>query len=159
MDGEQDYQDVGLSSGLCAGDVCEPPVNTRFPAYHGLEILGTTGRPGDDLIMAASNEPKVAVQAVRQADGDLAVVLVNEDPAASYPIRLRYAVHHLRRGLRHVHLDPRSVFTRTVRARRAVHADAVALLDHHDDAARGEGPGTGAGARAGHSDRPWTASR
>ncbi|GAA3413679.1 cellulose binding domain-containing protein [Streptosporangium vulgare] len=100
VDGEPDFQDFGLlSSGLCAPppeggpdaeEVCQPPVNTPFPAYHGIEILGTAVRPGDGLVKAASDRPEVAAHAVWQADGDLAVVLVNRDPGTAYPVRIRY---------------------------------------------------------------------
>ncbi|MEV7805405.1 cellulose binding domain-containing protein [Microbispora sp. NPDC088329] len=91
IDGETDYQDIGfLSLGQCADGVCEPPLNTPFPSYHGIEILGTAARPGDGLVRASSDEPKVAVHAVRQAGGDLAVVMINKDPATAYPVRLRY---------------------------------------------------------------------
>ncbi|TLP57947.1 cellulose binding domain-containing protein [Microbispora triticiradicis] len=91
IDGETDFQDIGfLSLGQCADGVCEPPVNTPFPSYHGIEILGTAARPGDDLIRAASDQPKVAVHAVRRAGGDLSVVLINKDPATAYPVRFRY---------------------------------------------------------------------
>ncbi|GGO16205.1 alpha-L-arabinofuranosidase [Microbispora rosea subsp. aerata] len=92
IDGETDYQDIGfLSLGQCDADgVCEPPLNTPFPTYHGIEILHTAAEPGDDLVKAGSSQPKVAVHAVRQADGDLAVVMINKDPATAYPVRLRY---------------------------------------------------------------------
>ncbi|MBE3010936.1 cellulose binding domain-containing protein [Microbispora sp. NEAU-D428] len=91
IDGETDYQDIGfLSLGQCADGVCEPPLNTPFPSYHGIEILHTAAGPGDGLVRAASDQPKVAVHAVRQAGGDLAVVMINRDPATAYPVRLRY---------------------------------------------------------------------
>ncbi|WP_211591852.1 cellulose binding domain-containing protein [Microbispora sp. H10836] len=91
IDGETDYQDIGfLSLGQCADGVCEPPLNTPFPAYHGIEILQTAAGPGDSLVRAGSSRPKVAVHAVRQADGDLAVVMINKDPGTAYPVRLRY---------------------------------------------------------------------
>ncbi|MEN3535130.1 cellulose binding domain-containing protein [Microbispora sp. ZYX-F-249] len=91
IDGETDYQDIGfLSLGQCADGVCEPPLNTPFPAYHGIEILQTAAGPGDSLVRAGSSQAKVAVHAVRQADGDLAVVMINKDPGTAYPVRLRY---------------------------------------------------------------------
>ncbi|MFI7042364.1 cellulose binding domain-containing protein [Microbispora rosea] len=91
IDGETDFQDIGfLSLGQCADGVCEPPLNTPFPAYHGIEILQTAAVPGDSLVRAGSSRPEVAVHAVRQVGGDLAVVMINKDPATAYPARLRY---------------------------------------------------------------------
>lgn len=42
------------------------------------------------MVRAAPDQPLVAVHAVRQANGDLAVMLVNKDPVNSYPVSLHY---------------------------------------------------------------------
>ncbi|NUR31120.1 MAG: alpha-L-arabinofuranosidase, partial [Catenulispora sp.] len=90
-DGATDYGDGGLlSSGGCTGTVCEPPVNTPFPAYHAISMLSKAGRPGDQMVRAATNQQMVAAHAVKQANGNLAVMLVNKDPANAYTIDLHY---------------------------------------------------------------------
>lgn len=90
-DGATDYGDMGvLSSGGCAGSVCEPAAGTPFPTYFAISMLSRLGRPGDTMVRAASDQPLVAVHAVRQANGDLAVMLVNKDPSSSYPVSLHY---------------------------------------------------------------------
>jgi len=90
-DGATDYQDWGiLSSGTCVGSVCEPALNTPFPAYFAISMLSKLGRPGDQLVRAATDQPLVSAHAVRQANGNLAVQLVNKDVNNSYPISLHY---------------------------------------------------------------------
>jgi hypothetical protein len=91
-DGATDYGDGGmLSSGNCNSDnVCEPPLNTPFPAYYGIQMLSKVAQPGDTLVKAGSDNQLVEVHAARNADGDLSVELVNEDPANSYTVNLNY---------------------------------------------------------------------
>jgi len=91
-DGATDYGDGGLlSSGGCTGSVCEPAVNTPFPAYHAISMLSKLGRPGDQMVRAGTNQQLVAAHAVKQANGNLAVMLVNKDPANAYTVDLHYA--------------------------------------------------------------------
>ncbi len=92
-DGATDYGDEGLfSSGACTSSgVCEPPLNTPFPSYYALQMLGNLARPGDTLVKAASDNPLLAVHAARNAGGDLSVQLINKDPSNAYPVNLDYA--------------------------------------------------------------------
>lgn len=92
-DGATDYGDGGmLSSGGCdSANRCEPPLNTPFPSYYGLQMLGTFARPGDALVKAAADNPLVAAHAARNANGDLSVELVNKDPRNAYTVNLGYA--------------------------------------------------------------------
>ncbi len=91
-DGATDFQDWGvLSSGQCVGSVCEPAVNTPFPTYHAISMLSKVGRPGDQLVRAGTDQSMVAAHAVRQANGNLAVMLVNKDPSNAYSVNLHYA--------------------------------------------------------------------
>ncbi|GAA5195680.1 cellulose binding domain-containing protein [Rugosimonospora acidiphila] len=92
--GQTDYGDFGLlSSATCASDgtTCEPPMNTPFAPYYALRVLSTFAHPGDQLVRAATDQPLVDAHAVRRANGDLAVMLVNKDPDNSYPVDLGYA--------------------------------------------------------------------
>jgi hypothetical protein len=91
-DGATDYGDEGiLSSGNCNSDnVCEPPLNTPFPAYYGIQMLSDVAMPGDTLVRAGSDNPLIAVHAARNADGDLSVELINKDPSNAYTINFHY---------------------------------------------------------------------
>ncbi|MEV6008717.1 cellulose binding domain-containing protein [Streptomyces sp. NPDC051976] len=91
-DGATDYGDEGvLSSGGCTGAVCEPPVNTPFPAYWAIRMLSQLGTPGDQLIGAGSTSTLVTAHAVHRANGDLSVMLINKDPSAARDVTLHYA--------------------------------------------------------------------
>jgi alpha-L-arabinofuranosidase len=83
--------DLGLlSSGDCNADnsVCPPPVDTPFPPYYGLQLVGAMARPGGTLLRATSSAATVSGHAVREADGSLAVLLANESPATSQRVHL-----------------------------------------------------------------------
>src|SRR5205823_631367 len=91
-DGATDYGDWGvLSSAGCVNSTCEPALNTPFPAYYAISMLSKAGRPGDQMVGAGTNQPLVAAHAVRQANGNLAVLLVNKDVHNSYAVNLHYA--------------------------------------------------------------------
>jgi hypothetical protein len=92
--GHTDYGDFGLlSSASCNADgsVCEPPMNTPFAPYFGLAMTSRFVKPGDQLIRAGASDPAVRAHAARRADGDLAVLLVNTDEAASKQVSLSYS--------------------------------------------------------------------
>ncbi|HJP76434.1 MAG TPA: cellulose binding domain-containing protein [Pseudonocardiaceae bacterium] len=91
-DGATDYGDGGLlSSGGCtSANVCEPPLNTPFPSYYGLQMLSKLARPGDTLVKAGSDNPLLAVHAARNANGQLSVELINKDPDNAYTVNLGY---------------------------------------------------------------------
>ena len=92
-DGATDYGDGGLlSSGNCnSSNACEPPLNTPFASYYGLQMLSKVAQPGDTLVKAGSDSQLVSVHAARNADGGLSVELVNKDPANAYTVHLSYA--------------------------------------------------------------------
>ncbi len=76
--GSTNYGDYGVLSNASSG---EPAADTPFPTYYGLQMLAALGRPGDALVSSASGTPLLATHAVLQANGSLAVLLVNKDPA------------------------------------------------------------------------------
>jgi hypothetical protein len=92
-DGATDFQDWGvLSSGTCVStSACEPAVNTPFPTYFAISMLSKVGAPGDQMVRAGTDTSMVAAHAVRQANGNLAVMLVNKDPSNTYTVNLHYA--------------------------------------------------------------------
>lgn len=77
-----------LSSGACSGSTCDPPAQTPFPPYYALQMLTHLGRAGDRMVSSSSSQSLIAVHAVKQANGDLAVLLVNKDPSNSYTVSL-----------------------------------------------------------------------
>jgi hypothetical protein len=91
-DGATDYGDEGvLSSGGCVGGTCEPPMSTPFPSYYAISMLSKVGRPGDTMVNAGTDQQAVSAHAVRNAGGDLSVMLINKDPANAYQVSLHYA--------------------------------------------------------------------
>ena len=91
-DGATDYGDEGvLSSGGCVGSTCEPPMSTPFPSYYAISMLSKLGLPGDTMVNAGTDQQMVTAHAVRNANGDLSVMLINKDPANSYQASLHYA--------------------------------------------------------------------
>jgi hypothetical protein len=89
--GQTDYSDYGLlSSGNCTGEVCQPPLNTPFAPYHALSLIGDFARTGDQFLGTGSGDALVSAHAVRRANGDVAVLLINKDPDAARTVALNY---------------------------------------------------------------------
>lgn len=86
--GTTDYGDYGvLSAGSCTPrGVCETPAETPFPTYYALELMAKLGKAGDTMVSASSPQSMIAVHAVKQAKGNLAVLLINKDPSNSYKV-------------------------------------------------------------------------
>nr|WP_221381683.1 cellulose binding domain-containing protein [Actinoplanes polyasparticus] len=91
--GETDYDDYGLlSSGNCNADgsVCQPPLNTPFAPYHALSLMGDFARTGDRFVGTGTDDASVSTHAVRRANGDVAVLLINKDEAEPRTVKLNY---------------------------------------------------------------------
>ncbi len=87
--GRANYGDQGiLANGTCSQGVCEPATNTPFPPYYGIQILTHLGAPGDQMVSASSQQRFVAAHAVKQANGNLALLLINKDPSTSYTLKV-----------------------------------------------------------------------
>jgi Glycosyl hydrolase family 79, N-terminal domain len=85
--GAYNYGDYGiLSDGTSSGGVSEPAADTPFPSYYGLRMLNYLGKAGDQFVSATSTQSLIAVHAVKQANGNLALLIVNRDPANSYNV-------------------------------------------------------------------------
>ncbi len=76
--GTANYGDYGI---LSSGGSVEPALDTPFPAYYGLQMLTALGHAGDTLVPASSSNSLLSVHAVKQAGGNLALLLINKDPA------------------------------------------------------------------------------
>jgi hypothetical protein len=98
--GTADYGDYGvLSDGSCGTvsgtQVCEPPAETPFPAYYGLQLLSRFIQPGDRLLTATSSQGLVQVFAARSAGGAVRAMVVNDDPSSSYDLGLNVPGYHV----------------------------------------------------------------
>jgi len=78
--GTANYGDYGI---LSNGSTNEPAADTPQPTYYGVQMLTNVGKGGDTLIQAASSNALLTVHAVQQANGNLALLLINKDPANS----------------------------------------------------------------------------
>ena len=93
------YGDWGLlSSGVnsCVtttqgANICEPPVNTPFPAYYALSLTTRLASPGATLVRTSvSGSPAIVTHAAVQRNGNLVLLLENEDPTAAHTVHLDY---------------------------------------------------------------------
>ncbi len=89
--GTTNYGDYGL---LSAGNTGEPPTDTPFPAYYGLQIVSKVVGGFDQIVAASSNQGSVQAFAVRQWDGSVAVLLINTDPATTYTVSIAGLATH-----------------------------------------------------------------
>jgi hypothetical protein len=87
--GDYNFGDYGiLSAGLTTTNgAVEPPANTPFSAYYGLRMLAYLGHHSrDTMLHATSSTPLVSAHAVKQADGDVNLMLINKDPSVAYTV-------------------------------------------------------------------------
>ena len=91
VDGQTDDNDQGMfSNGSSGSGVTEPPADTPFAPYYSLEMLTKFVSAGDSPVTSSSDQPLVAAHAVKRANGDLDVLLINKDPGNSYTVSLNY---------------------------------------------------------------------
>jgi hypothetical protein len=87
--GNYGFGDYGiLSVGLTtSGGAIEPPANTPFPAYFGIQMLSHLGhRAQDTMLETTSSNGLVTLHAVRERDGHVNVMVVNKDPSVRYSV-------------------------------------------------------------------------
>ncbi|MBM9503008.1 cellulose binding domain-containing protein [Actinacidiphila acididurans] len=87
VDGSTDYNDYGV---LSSGSSCEPPLNTPFAPYYGTRMITELGAPGDTLVKAGTSTSLLTAHAVKRANGDLDVMLINKDPSNAATVSLSY---------------------------------------------------------------------
>jgi hypothetical protein len=87
IEGATDYNDGGVVS---SGASCQPAANTPFAPYYGLQMITRLAAPGDTLVAANTSNPLLSVHAVRRANGDLSVMLINKDPGNDTTVSLSY---------------------------------------------------------------------
>jgi hypothetical protein len=88
VDGATDYNDGGF---LSSGASCEPALNTPFPDYYGIAMVSKLGSPGDTLVHASSSNSLLLTHAVHRANGDVDVMLINDDPNNAAAVSLSYS--------------------------------------------------------------------
>ncbi len=90
--GTANYGDYGvLSSGETSGNASEPPADTPFPPYYGLQMLSHVIQPWGKMLSASSSQSLVAVYAVGQSGDRIAVLLINKDPNTTYQVSLSWS--------------------------------------------------------------------
>jgi hypothetical protein len=73
--GSATYGDYGVLSNGSS----EPAADTPFPTYYGLQMVSLLGKAGDALVATSSSNSLLTTHAVRQANGNLALILINKD--------------------------------------------------------------------------------
>ncbi len=92
VNGATDYGDQGIfSNNTNYGGTAEPAVDTPFAPYYGIEMLSKLAAPGSTMVSASSSQALLKVHSVRDAAGNLNVLIDNEDPANSYTVSLGYS--------------------------------------------------------------------
>lgn len=69
-----DYQE--LHSGILQASTS----NTPFGPWYGVQFDSTVARPGDRLVSASSSNSLLRAHGVRRSDGQVGVILINDDP-------------------------------------------------------------------------------
>ena len=83
--GTTTYGDYGM---LSVGNTDEPPAETPFPDYYGLQIVSKVVGPFDRIVAASSDQSALQAFAVRKWDGSVAVLLINTDPNVTYNVSI-----------------------------------------------------------------------
>jgi hypothetical protein len=77
LHGTATFGDYGILSNATNG---EPAADTPFSTYYGLQMLSKLGKAGDTMVSTSSSNTLLAAHAVKQAGGNLALLLINKDP-------------------------------------------------------------------------------
>jgi hypothetical protein len=87
--GNYEFGDYGLLSRgfTSASGQVEPPAETPFPAYYGLEMLERLGHGGGAKLLATTSTTSlVAAHAVKNEGSDVNALLINKDPNNAYAV-------------------------------------------------------------------------
>lgn len=75
--GWREFADFGI---LASGDRSDTPANTPYPTYYGAKLCDTWTSPGDTVLTSTSDDPELAIHAVRKQNGHMALLVVNKSP-------------------------------------------------------------------------------
>ncbi len=70
--------------------VCQPRVNTPFPAYFGYGMGAHLASPGARLVRTTGASSPIVTHAALQPNGTLVVLVENEDPTSAHDVQLAY---------------------------------------------------------------------
>lgn len=83
--GTNNFGDYGM---LSVGNAGEPPAETPFPDYYGLQIVSKLVKSFGQIVAVSSSQSLVQAFAVKECDGSIAVLLINTDPSTTYTVSL-----------------------------------------------------------------------
>jgi alpha-N-arabinofuranosidase len=78
------YADYGVLS-VGSGNPGDLVANTPYPAYYAMKLISKFARSGDTVVAASSSYINLTAYAVQQANGTLALLVVNKDPNRTVP--------------------------------------------------------------------------
>lgn len=85
---DPNFDDQGLlSSGHTNRGVTQPPVNTPFPPYYGVQMFTHFAKTGDQFVESTSDRRNLVVHAV-VSNGKKRVMLINRDPEMEMSVSL-----------------------------------------------------------------------
>src|SRR5262249_38776338 len=64
---------------------------TNFPTYYMLKLLKNFAQPGDTVVSATSDSMSLSAYAMLRQNGDLAILVINKDPANTITAQLNLA--------------------------------------------------------------------
>ncbi len=64
------------------------PQSIRYPSFYIIKLMRYFARGGDTVVQATSDNPLLAVYAVKRANGSLTLLLVNKSPSQAQPTRV-----------------------------------------------------------------------
>src|SRR5437016_2647003 len=76
--GWRPYGDYGVLS----------PQSVRYPSFYIIKLMRHFARGGDTVVQATSDNPLLAVYAVKRANGSLTLLFVNKSPSQAQPARV-----------------------------------------------------------------------
>ena len=93
--GYGDYGILAAGTDACGPNalgttICEPAVNTPFPAYYGLQLAGRLDAPGARLVATTSSIPDIRAHAAVEPNGELVVLVENQNQTTAHDITLAY---------------------------------------------------------------------
>ena len=81
--GWRNYGDYGIVN---SNDPAGPA--DRYPVFYVTKMLKYFARAGDQVVSATSDYSGVSAYAVKQANGAVAILLINKHPTASFPVNV-----------------------------------------------------------------------
>jgi hypothetical protein len=81
--------DYGLLGGGDTTNLPSTGQNVPYPTYFAEQLISKMVHTGDTVVQASSNNQDLSIYAVKQADGDLSLLVINKDPTNSQTAQLQ----------------------------------------------------------------------